>query len=156
MDKSCYNCVYENESFEVFPCNECKTQADFPKWRSAGEETDDVVVLGLISWSPAFPPDNYGELTSDILEGHEGKVFAYDVISKERDLNGVLFVDKKITMEDAIAIFDDILENEEKFCEDCANFDRYNEDDENEGYGGCDDSGYTVYGAGRACENFKV
>lgn len=62
------------------------------------EETDEIVVLGTISWSPSFPPDNYGELITDILEGYEGKVLTYDVISKERDLNGLLFVDKEITV----------------------------------------------------------
>ena len=41
---------------------------------------------------------------------------------------------------------------ENKMCGDCGNFDRYQ--DENDGYGGCDESGYTVNESDSACDNF--
>ena len=35
------------------------------------------------------------------------------------------------------------MEKDKKFCRNCSNFDRY--ENENDGYGGCDQSGYTVH-----------
>lgn len=65
--------------------------------------------IGFIAWEDHHMFSKLGEEITDVLIGHEGKVFAKDVMNQKYKNTGLLFFNRNIPKETVDQVFDTIL-----------------------------------------------
>ncbi|WP_097028288.1 hypothetical protein [Clostridium peptidivorans] len=71
-------------------------------------------LIGFISWNKGDEFVHLGKEITEILAGHEGKVFAKDAVSSSYGDKALLFFDKDIPEETASKMFEAIMNYEQK------------------------------------------
>jgi hypothetical protein len=65
--------------------------------------------IGFIAWEEGNMFAKLGEEITEVLAGHQGEVFAKDVINNKYENTGVLFFNRNIPEETVHQVFDTIL-----------------------------------------------
>jgi hypothetical protein len=78
------------------------------------EPSTSEAFIGFISWNRGEEFAKLGREITEVLSGHEGKVFVKDAVSKKYNDKGLLFFNTDLPENIANEIFDSIMEYEQK------------------------------------------
>ena len=94
-------------------CNiECKTWQDVLIEKNF-EFSTSKSLIGFISWNEGENFNKLGKKITEVLSGHQGKVFVADVVSTNFNDKGLLFLNTETSEETANKIFDAIMSYEQ-------------------------------------------